>query len=87
MPQQKHKEIAVSFDDPFQFQKELNLVKSKIKGLGSVNVGAIEEYQEVSERYEFMNSQVQDVEHSKQELERLIRDLTSDMTMMFRATF
>lgn len=80
-------EIAVSFDDPFQFQKELNLVKSKIKGLGSVNVGAIEEYQEVSERYEFMNSQVQDVEHSKQELERLIRDLTSDMTMMFRATF
>ena len=32
-----------------------------------------------------MNSQVQDVEHSKQELERLIRDLTSDMTMMFRA--
>ena len=38
-------------------QKELTSLKNRIRGLGSVNVGAIEEYKEVSERYQFLKAQ------------------------------
>ena len=45
-------------------EKSLREVKADIKALGSVNVGAIEEYKEVSARYEFMKGQIDDVETS-----------------------
>ena len=38
-------------------KKEINSVKQKIKSLGDVNVNAIEEYKEVSERYSFLKGQ------------------------------
>ena len=62
-------------------------LKSKIRGLGSVNVDAIEEYKEVSERYEFLNAQVQDVEVSKDELLALIGELTVQMREIFIERF
>ena len=68
-------------------QKELASLKNRIRGLGSVNVGAIEEYKEVSERYEFLKAQVEDAANSKAELEKLIRNLTADMERMFRESF
>ena len=45
-------------ENPIQSQRRLNELKAKIKALGSVNVGAIEQYKEVSERYEFMSKQL-----------------------------
>lgn len=53
-------------------QKRLNELKIKIRGLGTVNVAAVEEYKEVSERYAFLSAQVQDVEKSRDELNKLI---------------
>ncbi len=68
-------------------QKRLSQLKSKIKALGSVNVAAIEEYKEVSERYEFMKAQVGDVERSKREITSLISDLTKQMKEIFVERF
>lgn len=74
-------------EEPRAAQKSLNEIKGKIRALGSVNVGAIEEYKEVKERYEFMNEQVGDVEKSKRELIRLITELTDKMSCQFREQF
>ncbi len=74
-------------EDPKGAQKRLHEIKNSIRALGSVNVGAIEEYKEVSERYEFMSTQVADVEKSKKELIRLIEELTYKMSHQFREQF
>ena len=79
--------IAIEINDSSQAQKRLNELKQKIKMLGNVNVSAIEEYKEVSERYEFMSAQVNDVEKSKKEIERLINDLTKQMKEVFSDRF
>lgn len=60
-------EVAAPIEDVGQSQKRLNELKGKIKALGTVNVAAVEEYKEVSERYAFMNAQVADVEQSRDE--------------------
>ncbi len=80
-------ETAIEIDNAPQAQKRLNELKQKIKSLGNVNVSAIEEYKEVSERYEFMTAQVSDVEKSKKEIERLITDLTKQMKEVFVTSF
>ncbi len=63
--------------------RSLTELKSKIRSLGSVNVAAIEEYKEVSERYEFMSAQINDVEHSRDELLKLISQLKTQMKELF----
>ncbi|NLP26384.1 MAG: chromosome segregation protein SMC [Clostridiales bacterium] len=68
-------------------KRELNELKNKIRALGNINVSAIEEYKEVSERYEFLSEQLDDVEASKRELERLIEDLTQEMQHIFLDSF
>ena len=80
-------ETVGRIEEPGKAQKRLNELKSKIKSLGTVNVAAIEEYQEVSERYLFMQEQVGDVEKSREELLKLIRDLTQNMRSLFVARF
>ncbi len=79
--------IAVEITEAKPAQKRLNELKQKIKSLGNVNVSAIEEYKEVSERYEFISKQVSDVEKSKREIERLITDLTKQMKEVFIESF
>ncbi len=80
-------ELAVAIEDIFIAQKKLNEIRNKIKSLGSVNVAAIEEYKEVSERYEFMSKQLEDVETAKSELEDLIDNLTRNMQEIFSESF
>ena len=80
-------EISEKIDNISDAKKRLNELKLKIKNLGTINVSAIEEYKSVSERYEFMTHQVNDVEKSKLELSKLINDLTSQMKEMFLTRF
>ena len=68
-------------------QRRLQELKNKIKALGAVNVGAVVEYQEVSERYNFLNTQVTDAETAKKELLDLIGDLTGAMREQFTQRF
>lgn len=74
-------------EDASKAQRRLGEIKSSIRALGSVNVAAIEEYKEVSERYEFMNTQITDIEKSRDELYRLIEDLTKKMAVQFMEQF
>ena len=67
--------------------KRLSEIKGQIKALGTVNVSAIEEFKEVSQRYEFLSGQVDDVEKSKKELERMIAELTEKMSVLFLDRF
>jgi len=80
-------QLAQKLDDKQQAQRRLNELKNKIKALGTVNLAAIEEYKEVSERYTFMKAQVDDVEKSRDELRRLIGDLTDQMKTIFIQNF
>ena len=80
-------ETGTRIEDVPQAQKRLSELKNKIKALGSVNVAAVEEYKEVSERYEFMTKQVNDVEKSRDELKKLIGDLTHQMRDLFISRF
>ncbi|MEG2597393.1 MAG: chromosome segregation protein SMC, partial [Oscillospiraceae bacterium] len=68
-------------------QKELNSLKNKIKALGTVNLAAIEEYEEVSTRYTFLKGQVEDAAQSKDELTKLISSLTKEMETIFVENF
>lgn len=68
-------------------QKRLSELKGQIKALGSVNVSAIEEYKEVSSRYEFLSGQVNDAEKSKKELLKMIDELTEKMAELFKDRF
>ena len=80
-------QTAEKIEDIVAAQAELNSVKNKIKALGSVNVDAVEEYREVSERYKFMSEQMADVQKSKKELEGIIVGLTEDMCRIFSESF
>ena len=62
-------------------------LKRKIAGLGTPNLGAIEEYARVNERYTYLATQRDDVLTSKRELESIIRDITREMTTIFVSEF
>lgn len=79
--------LARPVENLLVIQRDLAEIKQKIRALGNVNVAAIEEYKEVSERYEFMSGQLNDVESSKRELERLIEELTETMRRQFSDSF
>ena len=79
--------LNIVIEDYQQAHRSLQELKGKIRALGNVNVGAIEEYKEVSERYEFMKAQLDDIEKSRDELNRLITELTSKMAEQFKAQF
>ncbi len=78
---------AAEIENITSAKSTLSQLKQKIKALGSVNVSAIEEYKEVSERYDFMKVQVDDVESSKKEIENLISNLTKQMKEVFVESF
>ncbi|MBR5773948.1 MAG: chromosome segregation protein SMC, partial [Clostridia bacterium] len=80
-------ECGIKLGNPNEAKKRLNEIKLKIKGLGNVNVGAVEEYKEVSERYNFMNEQVSDIERSKAELIKIVNELTENMRVRFIEQF
>ena len=80
-------ELNIVIGDYQQAHRSLQEIKGKIRALGNVNVGAIEEYKEVSERYEFMKAQLDDIERSREELNKLITELTGKMAEQFKAQF
>lgn len=68
-------------------KKEIATVKSDIKGLGDVNVNAIEEYKEVSERYNFLSAQRDDIVEAEDNLKNIIGELEKAMKDTFNAKF
>lgn len=79
--------IGIEIENPTAAKKDLTDIKNKIRALGNVNVSAIEEYKEVSERYNFLSEQINDVEASRAQLHKLINQLTSQMQEIFTEGF
>ena len=68
-------------------RKQINILKAAIKKLGDVNVNAIEEYKSVSERYEFMKTQHDDMIEAEDSLMKVIEELDEGMRTQFTAKF
>ncbi|MFP7296101.1 chromosome segregation protein SMC [Neobacillus niacini] len=68
-------------------RKKVKLIKLAIDELGSVNIGAIEEYERVSERYEFLNEQKNDLKEAKDTLYQVIDEMDIEMKKRFEETF
>lgn len=68
-------------------RKKVKLIKLAIDELGSVNTGAIEEYERVFERYEFLNEQKNDLQEAKDTLYQVIDEMDIEMKKRFEQTF
>ena len=79
--------LCVEFQNVTELRRQVAEVRGKIRALGNVNVGAIDEYKEVKERYDFMKAQVTDVEKSRAELNRMIGELCDEMRTLFADSF
>ena len=80
-------EQAKPLENLMAAENELSELNRRISALGSVNMDSIEEYRMVSERYEFQTAQLNDIESSKRELEKLIETLTGDIKTRFLNSF
>ncbi|WP_166238042.1 chromosome segregation protein SMC [Paenibacillus turpanensis] len=68
-------------------QAEVRDIRRQISSLGDVNLGAIEEFLRVSERYDFLNTQKNDLIEAKTALYQVIRDMDAEMSKRFVSTF
>ena len=68
-------------------KKQTEQLKNAVRALGSVNVNAIEDYREVSERYEFMRAQHQDLVKAEETLLKIIEELDNGMRRQFEEKF
>lgn len=65
----------------------LSKTRENLKNLGSVNMMAPEEYQEVKERYDFLNNQLEDLKRAKEDLNQITQQITTESTELFIRTF
>ena len=75
------------YTDLPELKKNCSMVKEEIRNLGNVNVNAIEDYKEVSERYTFMDGQRKDLLEAEEALKQVISELDSGMQKQFREQF
>ncbi|MGN0240830.1 MAG: chromosome segregation protein SMC, partial [Candidatus Weimeria sp.] len=86
----KHEAEALadnSLTDLNEIKKESKGIQSDIREMGSVNVNAVEEYDEISKRYTFMSSQHDDLLAAKEKLLTIINDLDAGMRQQFESGF
>ncbi|MBR7076194.1 MAG: AAA family ATPase, partial [Lachnospiraceae bacterium] len=76
-----------SLTDVKEMRDKINELKASIRGLGVINVGAIDEYKEVKERYDFLTNQYQDLQKAEADLVKIIRDLDKQMRTQFNTEF
>ena len=81
------RKAASPISDIAQAKSRLQELHRKISALGTINFASIDEYAEVSQRYELLASQLGDIEASRRDLEKLIANLTADIKARFLASF
>ena len=67
--------------------RRIGELKRDVAGLGTINIGAIEEFERVNSRYTYLTDQRNDVERAKEELESIIEEITNQMTAIFAEQF
>lgn len=73
--------------DRAAMEKRANSLRSEIRKLGPVNIGAIEEYDKLAERLVFLTEQKDDLEKAEGELREIIAELTMQMQQVFAESF
>ena len=73
--------------DRQEMKKEVSRIKDEIRKLGSVNVNAIEDYKELSERHAFLSGQYEDLVQAEKTLESIIQELDEGMRRQFAEKF
>jgi chromosome segregation protein len=73
--------------DHKKVEREINSLKRSMKRLEPVNLGAIEEYETLSKRFNFLQEQHQDLVESKESLEEVIKEIEDEMKEKFLETF
>ncbi len=68
-------------------QRKVNILRTDIKELGSVNVDSIEEYKNLKDRYDFMCEQRLDLEDTMAKLRKVIQEMTETMKKQFKEKF
>ncbi|TYR82834.1 chromosome segregation protein SMC [Priestia megaterium] len=68
-------------------RKKIKLIKLAIEELGTVNLGSIEQYERISERYEFLSNQKKDLDEAKTTLYQVIDEMDEEMKKRFADTF
>lgn len=81
----KYKDDSLGPDSVIK--NEISDLKGSIKALGPINIQAIEEYKEVSERYELMKAQHEDITKSRSEIMAIIDELDEGMKKQFAEKF
>lgn len=74
-------------DDLKKAEQEVSVLKNKIKSLGNVNVNAIEEYERLKERYDFLVAQKEDLVNARNSLTKVIQELVASMKKQFSEQF
>ncbi|KZZ82876.1 chromosome segregation protein SMC [Bacillus sp. SJS] len=73
--------------EPEEARRKVKLIKRGIEELGTVNLGAIDEYERVSERYQFLHDQREDLLEAKNTLHQVIDEMDGEMKRRFSTTF
>ncbi|MFH1477328.1 MAG: chromosome segregation protein SMC [Verrucomicrobiota bacterium] len=68
-------------------ESQIAELRAKIEAMGPVNTGAIDEYKQLQERFDFLTQQQDDLVKSKQQLMDLIRKINQTTTELFSKTF
>ncbi len=68
-------------------REKLAAARSKLKDLGSVNLMAVEEYAEVKERYDFLSTQLADLEKAREDLKRITAEIRAESAELFLETY
>ena len=74
-------------EDVSVIKKEVQRLKSEIRGLGNVNVNAIEDFKNLEERYEFLKGQYEDLVEAEATLKQIIEELDHAMRKQFEEQF
>lgn len=82
-----YKDDSLNVYTQTEIRKHATELKQEIKALGNVNVNAIEQYKEVSERYEFMKGQYDDLVAAEESLANIVNDLDEGMRKQFTEKF
>lgn len=80
-------EYKKPIDNLNDYRNYIKNIKTEINKLGTVNVGAIQEYENTKEKYDFMSSQKEDLINAKDEITQLIDEMTNKMKIIFKENF
>jgi len=72
---------------PQDLRQSLQEEKQKLKDLGQVNLMAPEEFAEVKERYDFLNTQLEDLYHARDDLKKITKEIRTESTELFLETY